>query len=823
VDRTARVGQVWTGSTVTEGYATTSEYYDRNGRLSQVVEPPGGQTANYTYDSSNRLTQVSASGGGVTQTRSFVYDGRGFLLSETQPERGTSVNYSAYDSRGHFGRKTDGVNDLSYLYDGAERLTTVYYSFTAPSCTPGGTNCLKTFTYDTGNFNGLSNGKLVQAQRYNFPVLSGGQHVELLTTSNYYGGVDGRLSQRTIALAPDGDTNPTSHESFVQSWIYNDLGEVIQESYPACGPQFQGCAGAPARVVSNIYDAGRLIAVSGVTGTVPGQSQNVGITYWPSGLVSQVAHRNGVLFSAANDPNGMVRPSSLSASGPSGAGLWSTGAYHYDGSGNVTQIGGSYFLYDNLSRLVDAHNLATDPLAGGSAFQTFSYDPFGNLKSYSGTVGVNTPTDAQSNHLTGGAYDAAGNLRTWNGAVYDFDPFNQLSHYRNGGQEWLYMYDADDERVWSFEIDVWPAHRFDRWTLRGQDGRVRRSYEVNDWVWTSWNGGSSWEDMIYRGPVLLAGLLSTGAQRHMDVDHLGTVRLITNFVGNPNAYHLYYPYGQEATYFGQDGERFKFTGHERDLASPASDADDLDNMHARHFSILTGRFLSVEPANGDLHRPQSWNLYEYALDSPLEYSDPSGLDRRPYDSLPRGFAEFLWGSYDFLSGTFNALGSNLLFGAGRFEINRSPYRGGQFFGDVVSVPLGLELVVLGGSGEVAGLALDSTVAGAALGVPANVVSGVVMADGVVAAGLGFNHTMAAAKSSSGGGDKAEHTPTSHPDEFGPVRGSSAKVNKSTGEIWERDTTHGNHWEVYKNKKQWENRKRDRDVWMDGNFKSWKND
>jgi hypothetical protein len=75
------------------------------------------------------------------------------------------------------------------------------------------------------------------------------------------------------------------------------------------------------------------------------------------------------------------------------------------------------------------------------------------------------------------------------------------------------MYDADDERVWSFEIDVWPAHRFDRWTLRGQDGRVRRSYQVNDWVWTSWNGGSSWEDMIYRGPVLLAGLLSTGARR----------------------------------------------------------------------------------------------------------------------------------------------------------------------------------------------------------------------------------------------------------------------------------------------------------------------
>ena len=41
VDELGR-GQVWTGATFNEGYATTSEYYDRNSRLSQVVEPPGG-------------------------------------------------------------------------------------------------------------------------------------------------------------------------------------------------------------------------------------------------------------------------------------------------------------------------------------------------------------------------------------------------------------------------------------------------------------------------------------------------------------------------------------------------------------------------------------------------------------------------------------------------------------------------------------------------------------------------------------------------------------------------------------------------------------
>jgi hypothetical protein len=33
------------------------------------------------------------------------------------------------------------------------------------------------------------------------------------------------------------------------------------------------------------------------------------------------------------------------------------------------------------------------------------------------------------------------------------------------------------------------------------------------------------------------------------------------------AYHVYYPFGEEATAFNQDTERLKFTGHERDLAS----------------------------------------------------------------------------------------------------------------------------------------------------------------------------------------------------------------------------------------------------------------
>lgn len=64
----------------------------------------------------------------------------------------------------------------------------------------------------------------------------------------------------------------------------------------------------------------------------------------------------------------------------------------------------------------------------------------------------------------------------------------------------------------------------------------------------------------------------------------------------------------------------------------------------------------------------------------------------------------------------------------------------------------------------------------------------------------------------------ETTPTTHPNEFENVRNSKAKQHKQTGEIWEPDLLHKNHWEVYKNKKNWEKGKRDRSVWDDGRLK-----
>jgi RHS repeat-associated protein len=74
----------------------------------------------------------------------------------------------------------------------------------------------------------------------------------------------------------------------------------------------------------------------------------------------------------------------------------------------------------------------------------------------------------------------------------------------------------------------------------------------------------------------------------------------------------------------QDGERMKFTGHERDLAG-AGGGDDLDYMHARYYSSVLTRFLNPDPvASAKQKIPQSWNKYGYALNNPIRFIDPDG-------------------------------------------------------------------------------------------------------------------------------------------------------------------------------------------------------
>ena len=55
----------------------------------------------------------------------------------------------------------------------------------------------------------------------------------------------------------------------------------------------------------------------------------------------------------------------------------------------------------------------------------------------------------------------------------------------------------------------------------------------------------------------------------------------------------------------------------------------LDYFGARYFSGAMGRFTSTDPISGTLLHlinPQRWNMYAYAVNNPLAFTDPDGRD-----------------------------------------------------------------------------------------------------------------------------------------------------------------------------------------------------
>jgi YD repeat-containing protein len=293
-----------------ETLSTTTETYDAFGQLASVLEPGANSATTYGYDESGRLRSVDMTSGSVTQPRRFTYDGRGFLSQETHPEKGITGNgavlYQNYDARGHAWRKIDGAQnsaiDLSFVYDGAERLTAVNETV--------GSASIKSFVFGSANAPGnWVLGRLQSSSRVNRTTSATGTAVDIVVTDTLTYDDAGRLSSKSTAV--QNGTAPL--QTFTQSMQYDALGSPATIGYPACAGT--ACAGIPANSnVTNTWSRGRLTGINGF-GT---------INYHPNGLVSNVQHQaaNGA-NSAGSDVQTVVdnsgrmlpRPSAITFTG----------------------------------------------------------------------------------------------------------------------------------------------------------------------------------------------------------------------------------------------------------------------------------------------------------------------------------------------------------------------------------------------------------------------------------------------------------------------------------------------------------------------------
>jgi YD repeat-containing protein len=195
-----------------------------------------------------------------------------------------------------------------------------------------------------------------------------------------------------------------------------------------------------------------------------------------------------VVPTQANDPNQMRRPGSIKVVKGTTT-LFDTGAYGYDGAGNVVKMGSDYYLYDTFGRLKEG----TAFQSGSSRRQTYAYDGFGNLTCITSWVsGVGTTrtnaTVASTNRLSAAAYDAAGNQTSWGTYGYTWDPMGALKAYQGSGNDWAYAYDGDGERMLVYNasnprFEVRPSagsqKPFIHRELRGFRRRIRVCYALS--------------------------------------------------------------------------------------------------------------------------------------------------------------------------------------------------------------------------------------------------------------------------------------------------------------------------------------------------------
>jgi RHS repeat-associated protein len=325
---------------------------------------------------------------------------------------------------------------------------------------------------------------------------------------------------------------------------------------------------------------------------------------------------------------------------PAGTGRWDSGTYSYDGAGNILAIGGDSYAYDTAGRL------RTATVNGRT--EDYRYDEYGNLvvNQMAGRSRTIPGANAETNRMEGVGYvypityDEAGNATSDGMRTYQYDALKMIVRVQGlSGLDKRNIYTPDEERIGVQEsLDGWTW-----WTVRDFQQRVIRAYVGKTWASWAWV-----EDYMHANGRLVSGVRASLPERELTfrreyhTDHLGSIRLITTGNGCKVSGHEYYPFGEEQTPINQENQwewrgyyrpsPMKFTGHERDFQGrwdEPTNENYIDYMHARVYNPMWGRFLSVDPGRDwDLRHPQSWNLYTYALNNPVNRVDPDG--RRSY-------------------------------------------------------------------------------------------------------------------------------------------------------------------------------------------------
>ncbi|HYV03683.1 MAG TPA: RHS repeat-associated core domain-containing protein, partial [Blastocatellia bacterium] len=572
---------------------------DGLGRLISVTEqdPATGVLSlatTYSYDTLDNLTGVDQGG----QTRSFAYDSLGRMTSQSTPEGGAmSFAYTDFDA---VLKRTDARNvETHYHYDALNRPNQVWYTGVGGSDDP------------TASRPALPAGVAATSDviiAYNTAAPGNGSVNRIDDGGGFETYVYDSLGRNTSKTRTIDGVN-----SYQTQYQYNQTNQLAVMIYPS-----------GKRVRMNFDSRGRMIGEDKVDTTGSLLTSYVsGIGYNVAGQVTSMTSGSGVTESYTYSANRLqlTRQTAVkgaatlmdlnynyaAAAGASGAGTTAGNSGQLMAIGNnpssqPSTINGQNrtqsFSYDDLGRLVSASSW-------GISQRSYSYDRWGNRTGMTDSImgasqsislqpQAGAPTGVTSNRIasvtnngvmSSYVYDAAGNLTNDGAHSYQYDAENRIAKVDAGtSNEAGYCYDANN------------------WRVKKVAGGFTTYYV--------------WEGALVIAEYSNAPVGSGGTSYYVP-DPLST-RMITDSSGALKGTQDHLPFGEDGGTTGTS-ERHRFTNYERDSESAT------DYAVNRQYAAGISRFMQLDPIEGSIDYPQSLNKFGYALNDPVNYTDPLGL------------------------------------------------------------------------------------------------------------------------------------------------------------------------------------------------------
>ncbi len=598
--------------------------YDGLGRLTSVCEVtagtvawPGGNCAQttaktgywtkYTYDPLANLTGVTQdaqAAANLRQSRSFAYDWKSRMISETVPEIGANGNGIAtyvFDSDATCGtsggdlvKRVDAAgNVICSSYDALHRETARTY----PSGPNSGATPQKHFVYDSATVNALvmANAKAHLAEAYtcNSPCSTKSTDIGLSYT------VRGELTDTYESTPNSGGAYYHVSQSY---WANGGVNQLTGPGIPTITYTPDGKS--------------RINTVTASSGQSPVSSTVYNSADLPTTINLGSGTGDSDTFTWDPQTNRMTQYKfTVNSTSLTGALGWNANATLQ--TQNVTDAFNSLdtqncgYVYDDVNRVTSAN-------CGSAASQTFSYDVFGNMNKSGSPYAFNPTYSNTINRIssvgsTSASYDSDGNVLNDTVHSYAWDaeghPLTVDSGQSNGVS---LAFDALGRMA--------EQHR--------TAGYTQIVYSPSGHKLALMTGSTLQKAMVPLAGKAFAIYNASGPLYYAHPDLLGSIRLATTPTRTMYFDTAYAPFGE--TYASAGGANLDpaYTGQMDDTGQRQDTVGAIYDFPAREYSTQ-GRWPSPDPARMGAtcpKDPQTQNRYAYVRGNPITYTDPTGMD-----------------------------------------------------------------------------------------------------------------------------------------------------------------------------------------------------